>query len=138
VTAGPDALKARTQSFALAILTLARDGPADDSSQHIKRQLIRSATSVDANYRAALRSRSRAAFVARIGVVLEVADEAAFWLELLTECPSVATPETAARLRPSAVNLLDEANQLTAIFAATRISASQMRSQEFQIEDSSD
>jgi four helix bundle protein len=89
--------------------------PATDEAVDIGRQLSRSATGVAANYRAACRSRSDIEFVARIGVVLEEADESAFWLEVVTESGLSTLPE--------ASRLLDEANQLTAIFAASRITA---------------
>jgi four helix bundle protein len=89
--------------------------PATDEAADIGRQLLRSATGVAANYRAACRSRSDVEFAARIGVVLEEADESAFWLEVVTE-GDVST-------QPRAFELLEEANQLTAIFAASSITA---------------
>jgi four helix bundle protein len=110
-----DELKARTKRFALDVLSFKRTLPATDEATDIGRQLSRSATGVAANYRAACRSRSDAEFAARVGVVLEEADESAFWLEILTE--------DGISKRPQAVELLDEANQLTAIFAASSITA---------------
>ena len=108
-----DELKARTKRFALEILSFRRTLPLTDQGCDIGRQLSRSATGVAANYRAACRSRSDAEFAARIGIVLEEADESAFWLEILTEGGfSKGQP---------AMDLLDEANQLTAIFAASSI-----------------
>jgi four helix bundle protein len=76
-----DQLKARTKRFALDILSFRRTLPANDDAADIGRQLTRAATAVAANYRSACRSRSNAEFAARIGVVLEEADESAFWLE---------------------------------------------------------
>jgi four helix bundle protein len=108
-------LKTRTKRFALDILSFKRTLPATDDATDMGRQLSRSATGVAANYRAACRSRSDAEFAARIGVVLEEADESAFWMEILTE-DGIAKG-------PKAVALLDEANQLTAIFAASSITA---------------
>ena len=108
-----DELKARTKRFALETLSFRRTLPATDEASDIGRQLSRSATGVAANYRAACRSRSDVEFVARIGVVLEEADESAFWLEIVTE--------GGLSKQPQALVLLDEANQLTAIFAASRI-----------------
>ena len=108
-------LKARTKRFALDVLSFRRTLPATDEATDIGRQLSRAATGVGANYRAACRSRSDAEFAARIGVVLEEADESAFWLEVLTE-GGIAKERRA-------VDLLDEANQLTAIFAASSITA---------------
>jgi four helix bundle protein len=110
-----DELKTRTKRFALDILAFRRTLPATDEAGDIGRQLSRAATGVGANYRAACRSRSDAEFAARIGVVLEEADESAFWLEILTE--GRITKEQRA------IDLLDEANQLTAIFAASSITA---------------
>ena len=115
-----EAMKARTKRFALDVLEFARGLPASDSIVDIQRQLTRSATAVGANYRSACRARSRAEFIARIGVVLEEADESAFWFEILVK-------QRSAINRPRAMALLEEANQLTAILAATRISASRAR-----------
>ena len=110
-----DELKRRTKRFALETLSFRRSLPGTDEATDIGRQLSRSATAVAANYRAACRSRSDAEFAARIGVVLEEADEAAFWLEVVTD--------GAISKHPRAFELLDEANQLTAIFAASSITA---------------
>jgi four helix bundle protein len=110
-----DELKTRTKRFALAVLSFKRTLPATDDASDIGRQLSRSATGVAANYRAACRSRSDAEFAARIGVVLEEADEAGFWMEIITESSLSTTVQ--------ALRLLDEANQLTAIFAASSITA---------------
>ena len=110
----------RTKTFALDVLEFARGLPASESLVDIQRQLTRSATAVGANYRSACRARSRAEFIARIGVVLEEADESAFWFEILVE-------QRSAINRPRAMALLEEANQLSAILAATRISASRAR-----------
>jgi four helix bundle protein len=110
-----DELKARTKRFALETLSFRRTLPTTDEAADIGRQLLRSATGVAANYRAACRSRSDVEFAARIGVVLEETDEAAFWLEVVTE--------GAISKHPRAFELLDEANQLTAIFAASSITA---------------
>jgi four helix bundle protein len=110
-----DDLKARTKRFALDVLSFRRTLLANDEAEDIGRQLSRSATSVAANYRAACRSRSDLEFAARIGVVLEEADESAFWMEVVTEHGLSKGPE--------AIRLLDEASQLTAIFAASSITA---------------
>ena len=109
-------MKARTKAFALDVLEFARGLPTCESLVDIQRQLTRSATAVGANYRSACRARSRAEFIARIGVVLEEADESAFWLEVMTEGKICAERE--------AFRLLDEADQLSAIFAHSRITAS--------------
>src|SRR5919106_6480481 len=78
-------LKKRTKLFALRILKLADALPPTIEGRAIKGQLVRAGTSVGANYRAACRGRSRAEFIAKIGVVEEEADESAFWLELIIE-----------------------------------------------------
>jgi four helix bundle protein len=108
-------LKRRTKRFALDVLAFARTVPPSDDSRHIATQLIRAATGVAANYRATCRSRSRAEFVARIGVALEEADESAFWMEVLVE----------GRISTSrqGMDLLDEANQLSAILARSSLTA---------------
>jgi len=75
-------LKARTKQFALRVMKLIDALPRTIQGRAIANQIIRSATSVAANYRAACRARSRAEFAAKIGIVEEEADETAFWLEL--------------------------------------------------------
>jgi four helix bundle protein len=108
-----DELKARTKRFALDILSFSRSLPMSDEVADIGRQLSRAATGVAANYRVTCRSRSDVEFAARIGVVLEEADESAFWMEIVTE--------GGISKQPQALALLEEANQLTAIFAASSI-----------------
>jgi four helix bundle protein len=108
-------LKARTKQFALRVMKLVDSLPRTIQGRAVANQIIRSATSVAANYRAACRARSRAEFIAKIGVVEEEADETAFWLELIID--SALLTET--RTRP----LLREAGELVAIMAASRKSA---------------
>jgi four helix bundle protein len=112
----PDELRTRTKQFALRIIKLIGALPKDIEGRAIASQFVRCGTSVAANYRAACRARSRPEFVAKMGVVLEEADETQFWLELIIE----ASLLSAKRVQP----LLDEANELVAIFVATRRSAS--------------
>lgn len=84
--------------------------PRTRAADMIDNQILRSATGMAANYRAAGRSRSKAEFIARLGVVIEEADEKVFWLELLRD---------SGILKPTKLeSTLDEANQLVAIFAA--------------------
>jgi four helix bundle protein len=83
-------LKTRTHSFALAIIKLIRSLPRDAVSVVVGRQLLRSATSVGANYRSACRARSRADFISKLTVVEEEIDESSYWLELLVESGSVS------------------------------------------------
>ena len=108
-------LKARTKQFALRVMKLVDSLPRTIQGRVVANQIIRSATSVAANYRAACRARSRAEFIAKFGVVEEEADETAFWLELIID--SALLTET--RTRP----LLSEAGELVAIMAASRKSA---------------
>jgi len=110
-----EALRRRTKVFALDALRFARTLPTNEEARIIRRQFLRSATSVAANYRAVSRTRSRAAFVAKLDIVIEEADESAFWLELLVEAG--LTPEAAA------APLVAEAHELTRIFAAARRTA---------------
>ena len=76
-------LQERTRNFALRIIKLFRSLPKTDDARILGKQLLRSGTSIGANYRAAGRARFRAEFVAKLGIVLEEADETAFWLELM-------------------------------------------------------
>jgi four helix bundle protein len=93
-------LKKRTKQFALDGIALLRTLPRSAEARSIGEQLIRSATGTAANYRAACRSRSDAEFVARIGVALEEADEAALWVEIITDAGLSRTTE-AFRTRAS-------------------------------------
>jgi four helix bundle protein len=108
-------LKARTKQFALRVTKLVDALPRTIQGRAIASQIIRSATSLAANYRAACRARLRAEFIAKIGVVEEEADETSFWLELIVDSALL----TEARISP----LLTEAGELIAIMAASRKSA---------------
>jgi four helix bundle protein len=108
----PAELKERTKQFALRVVRLFRALPRNTDAQVMGKQLLRSGTSVAANYRAACRGRSRAEFVARIGIVAEEADESVFWLEMLTESGAIKIE----RLN----GLLQEGRELTAIFTASQ------------------
>jgi four helix bundle protein len=79
---GDSDLKQRTKSFALRIIKVVDALPKTRSANVIGNQLLRSGTSVGANYRAACRARSPAEFVAKLGIVEEEADESGYWLEL--------------------------------------------------------
>jgi four helix bundle protein len=109
-------LLARTKSFSLRILKLVDGLPLTMSGRAIGNQLVRCGTSVGANYRAACRSRSRAEFAAKLGIVAEEADETVYWLELLLEANVMS--------KEKLCELLREANELTAIFTAGRRSSS--------------
>ena len=108
-------LKARTKDFALRVIRLVDALPNSIKGRTIANQIIRSATSVAANYRAACRARSRVEFIAKIGIVEEEADETAFWLELIID----SKIRSKAQIEP----LLKEAGELVAIMAASRKSA---------------
>ena len=108
-------LKQRTKHFALRVVKLVEALPNTVVGRAIGQQLVRAGTSVGANYRAACRGRSRAEFIAKLGIVEEEADESAFWLEIIME-NGLLNKELVA-------NLHREAEELTAIMAASRISA---------------
>lgn len=110
-------LKTRTKQFGLRVLTLVDALPNTTAGRAIGNQLVRSGTSVGANYRAACRGRSKAEFIAKIGTVAEEADESAFWLELIVE-GGLLKPELVSPLR-------EEAEELTAIFTASGRTAKQ-------------
>ena len=104
-------LKERTQRFALDIIHFVENLPAGEICRVVGRQLLRSGTSVGANYRAAARARSMADFISKMGVVEEEADESAYWLELLVADRKVTTE--------TAFSLVGEAHELTAIAVAS-------------------
>src|SRR5438034_473033 len=104
-------LKQRTKEFALNTVRLVERLPRGRAAEVIGRQLLRSGTSVAANYRAARRARSRKEFLAKMGIVEEETDESSFWLELLEDSGLIATNET-RRLRA-------EADQLVAIVVSS-------------------
>ncbi len=79
----PEELKTRTKAFAVRVIRLVDALPRSLAAQVVGRQLLRSATSVGANYRAACRAQSRAEFAAKLSIVVEEADETLYWLELL-------------------------------------------------------
>jgi four helix bundle protein len=108
-------LRDRTKKFALRIIRLIRHLPRSAEAQVLGRQLLRSGTSVGANYRAAGRARSKAEFISKMGIVVEEADEVTFWIECLIEAEIVK--------RELLLDLLGEANELLAIFAASQRTA---------------
>jgi four helix bundle protein len=100
-------LKIRTKQFALRVIKLVESLPPDTTSNVIGRQLLRSGTSVGANYRAACRSKSTADFISKMGTVEEEADESGYWMELLVD---------AGKVKPLKISeLIKEAGELTAI-----------------------
>ena len=104
-------LKRRTKQFALAIIAFTESLPNDETSRVLKRQLLRSGTSVGANYRAASHAKSKPDFISKMGTVEEESDESAYWLELLQE---------SGKARPALVEPLHtEATELLAISVAS-------------------
>lgn len=108
-------LKRRTKKFALDVIRLTGDFPKTKSVDVIGYQLIKSATSVGANYRSACRAQSHAHFVSKISIVEEEADESLYWLELALESGLIT--------KEKITHLLNEANELTSIFTASRKTA---------------
>jgi len=108
-------MRTRTKEIAVRIVKLFRALPKMDEARILGRQLLRSGTSVAANYRAAGRARSRAEFAAKIGVAVEEADETIFWLELLVKA-HIGAPE---RIKL----LLGEAKELLAVLSASQRTA---------------
>jgi four helix bundle protein len=107
----PEQMKARTRAFALRIIRLAESLPNTPTAIAIRNQMLRCGPSVGANYRAACRARSKADFVAKMGIVEEEADESMFWIELLID---------AGILRRTRVNdLLAEADEILAIVVSS-------------------
>ena len=102
----------RTKRFALRVMNVIRALPKNVEGRVIADQLMRSGTSVRANYRAACKARSQAEFISKLGTVEEEADETASWLELLIDGGVISQK----RLQP----LLLEARELVAIFAPSR------------------
>jgi four helix bundle protein len=111
----PDELKKRTKQFALRIIKLVLALPDTAWGRVARNQILRAGTAVGANYRAACRARSRAEFIAKIGNVIEEADESAYWLELIVESKLMKANLVA--------DLHQEAEELTAIMTASRKSA---------------
>ena len=101
----------RTRRFALRVVRLVESLPRGRTTEVIGRQLLRSGTSVGANYRAACRAKSIADFIAKMAIVEEEADESLYWMELLVEAKIVRT----GKLEP----LQEEANELIAITVAS-------------------
>ena len=108
----PEEIRDRTKKFAIRIVRLFRALPRSVEAQVMGKQLLRCGTSVAANYRAVCRARSKAEFVARIGIVAEEADESVLWLEMLEETQTLSSQ----RLQ----NVIKEAKELAAIFSASQ------------------
>jgi four helix bundle protein len=105
-------LKQRTKKFALRVMALVDHLPKNSTGRVLGHQLLRSATSVAGNYRAACRARSIAEFISKLGNVLEEADESALWMELIIDGGLLSANRVA--------DLLTEANELSAIIFSAR------------------
>lgn len=104
-------LRERTKAFALRVIRMFAVLPKSTEAQVLGRQVLRSGTSVGANYREAWRARSKAEFIAKLGDCLKELDETSYWLELLTESNILPADKLSA--------LRDECNQLIAIFTTS-------------------
>ena len=106
-----EGLKARTKKFSLSIIDLVEKLPNSISCRAVSNQLVRSGTSVGANYRAVCRARSDREFIAKMAIVIEESDETLFWIEIIQEKKWVDYSE---------LNLIwKEGNELTAIFVSS-------------------
>ena len=104
-------LQEKTKQFHIDVIKLCEDLPRNAAGFETAKQIIRSAGSVGANYRATVRAKSKADFIYKIEIVLEEADESMYWLEVMRD----AKLKTGKEIE----RLIKEANELTAIFAAT-------------------
>ena len=110
-----DQLISRNKQFVLSVIQLVRSLPKSNEAQIMGKQLLRSATSTAANYRAACRSRSKAEFLAKLSIVVEEIDESNFWIDLLIDSKITNGQE--------AKNLLNESLELIKIYSSSRKSA---------------
>lgn len=104
-------LKLRTKNFSLRVIRMIEKLPKNNSAKVIGYQLLRSATSVGANYRAACRARTKIEFISKIKIVEEESDESLYWLELIQELQFFKNELI--------TDLIREADELTAIFTST-------------------
>jgi four helix bundle protein len=108
-------LKKRTKEFVHRCVKLALALPKSALGNHIKKQLIRCSSSVAANYRAALMAQTKAAFISKISIVIEEADESEFWMEFIMDEKMLE--------RERVLPLFNEAHELASIFVSTRRTA---------------
>jgi four helix bundle protein len=111
LTAGQ--LQDRTKKFSLQIIRFFQALPKSSEAQILGKQLLRSATSVTANYRAACRARSKAEFVSKLSIVVEEADETLLWMEMISE----------AEIFPVSKEMFQEGREILLIMVASRKSA---------------
>lgn len=120
-----DEMKARTKQFALRIIRLVQSLPPNLVADVIGKQLLRSGTSVGANYRASCRTKSTADFISKLAIVEEEADESIYWMELLVE--SKIVKENLLQ------NLMEEANQILSIIVSSIKTSKEKRNPQSQI-----
>jgi four helix bundle protein len=112
----PEEMRKRTKQFTLRVMKVVAALPDNVRGRVVANQLMKAGSSVGANYRAVCRARSDKHFVNKLGVVIEEADESAFWLEVIAETEI---------LKPVLVEaLLQEANELVAVMVAARLTCS--------------
>lgn len=104
-------LRNRTKSFAIRIINLVNTLPNSQLGKMVGNQLLKSGTSVGANYRSACRARSHAEFTSKLGIVLEEADESLYWMEIIVEANLLEQKRM--------VEIIQEANELVAIFTTS-------------------
>jgi len=119
-------LQARTQRFATTVINFCEGLPKDLATQKVVGQLLDSAGSTDSNYRAACRARSTDEFISKIGVAAEEADESKGWVELLVQSGKTSVDVAGP--------LIKEADELTAIFVASRITAQKNKAERDRLE----
>ena len=115
----PRDLKQRTQEFAVRVIRMVRALPKGQEGQVLGNQVLRSATSVGANYRSAQRGKSKADFIAKLAIAEEEADETCYWLELIIAAELLPTERVAP--------LLAEGKEITAILTAAGKTAKERR-----------
>lgn len=109
----------RTKKFALRIIKLCQYLPKNDTARTLGKQLLRSGTSVGANFRAACRARSKAEYISKLNIALEEADESCYWIELLIDSGMVP----GNKLDP----LLNESLEITKVFSVSSKTARKNR-----------
>jgi len=110
-------MKGRTKKFVIDNIRLFRDLPKTEEARIIGKQLLRSASSVGANYRAACRARSKAEFGSKLSIVVEEADESVFWMEIMIEAEIVNNQKISL--------LMAEGNEILKVVSAARKTALQ-------------
>ena len=116
-----EAFKKRTKKFVVDNIKFFRTLPKTEEAKIIGRQLLRSSSSVGANYRAACRARSKAEFHSKLSTVVEESDESVFWMEILIEAEIVD--------QKSITHLLNEGNEILKIVSASRKTVSSNKNQ---------